>query len=602
MNSFNKINGVSVRAYKGDAMTLLAFNLIPGLRNNLAGFTIRYGLKGSAEKYYIYNRLTFPSSITTGAPRNDEHSTLFAPIQKFNWVHVPNTNVNTQQAVFGDYIYEITPRYIQAKTLLPLDTTLTVTVEINVSPFDLKNTKIGFTRGFVSSVAYAKRFNVNNNKVRPDGSTLLFDIAEIADHCTRWDEATRHYDNNVPYSYEEQHKWLGWQARERILNFLDAILNNPSLQLKVLAYDLDEPEICKRLLKLAKQGRLKIILDNEGTDVGDHGNPNSFEGSFESEFNAVKTGNSAIVRGCYKGLAHCKVFIMLDASGAALQVLTGSTNFSTNGLYINSNHVLIFDNRNIASLYNTLFENSFSTEKMEGLKGKLPTLLDYDFSEPGMPKMTVTFAPHAEKDAKRIFDRIKERITKSGNTDLLFAIMKDRSKSSILDAVKTQLKNNSVFTYGITDTINKAAVDYEVFLYKPNNYNGIRVAGRGTANVLPPPFGTVAKIDGYAIHHKFIVVNFRGDDPVVYCGSSNLAFGPEQKNGDNLLEIHDDDVVTAFAIEALRLVDHFHWRNLEVDPNRPMYLDDLQTSAKIWYKNWFNPSDLRSRQRELYIK
>ena len=43
----------------------------------------------------------------------------------------------------------------------------------------------------------------------------------------------------------------------------------------------------------------------------------------------------------------------------------------------------------------------------------------------------------------------------------------------------------------------------------------------------------------------------------MYCGSSNLALGGEKSNGDNLLEIHDDDVATAFAIEALGLIDHY---------------------------------------------
>jgi hypothetical protein len=44
------------------------------------------------------------------------------------------------------------------------------------------------------------------------------------------------------------------------------------------------------------------------------------------------------------------------------------------------------------------------------------------------------------------------------------------------------------------------------------------------------------------------VANFKGPDPVIYCGRSNLAYGTEQHNGDNLLEIHDEDMVTAFAI------------------------------------------------------
>jgi hypothetical protein len=64
---------------------------------------------------------------------------------------------------------------------------------------------------------------------------------------------------------------------------------------------------------------------------------------------------------------------------------------------------------------------------------------------------------------------------------------------------------------------------------------------------------------GHEIHDKFVVCDFNGNDPVVYCGSSNLASGGEAANGDNLLAIHDADVATAFAIEALGLVDHYNF-------------------------------------------
>ncbi len=62
---------------------------------------------------------------------------------------------------------------------------------------------------------------------------------------------------------------------------------------------------------------------------------------------------------------------------------------------------------------------------------------------------------------------------------------------------------------------------------------------------------------GHQVHHKFVVCGFNGDDPVVFCGSSNLSTGGEESNGDNLLAVHDGDVATVFAIEALLLVDHF---------------------------------------------
>ena len=119
--------------------------------------------------------------------------------------------------------------------------------------------------------------------------------------------------------------------------------------------------------------------------------------------------------------------------------------------------------------------------------------------------------------------------------------------------------------------------------------------------MLPKPFGKVANIDGYAIHHTFIVINFRGDNPVVYCGSSNLTFNPEQHNGDNLLEIHDKDIITAFAIQALALVDHFQWRNKEIK-EKSIYLDDISNPAKAWYNAWYDAEDLKSRQRNLYIR
>jgi hypothetical protein len=279
MEKFETNNGVSVRAYKGDAMTLLSFDLATNLRANLAGFTIKYTYKAGNESQesYIFNRLKFPDVFFQNNPHipdKDRNSTLYSPIQKFNWVHVPNTNINTEVPVFGDYTYEITPRYIENGILRPLDNQLTVEVKINVSPFDMKKTKIGFTRGFVSSVAYAKRFNVNNNHVRPPEGVdeLLFDITQKADTARRWNDERRKFEN-VDYTFEEQHKWLGWQARQRTLDFLDEAINDTTLSIKAFVYDLNEPEICKRLLTLAGQDRLKMILDDEGK----HGEDTSME-------------------------------------------------------------------------------------------------------------------------------------------------------------------------------------------------------------------------------------------------------------------------------------------------------------------------------------
>jgi phosphatidylserine/phosphatidylglycerophosphate/cardiolipin synthase-like enzyme len=510
-------------------------------------------------------------------------------------VHAPSTDIETEVADFADYTYSVTPRYMVHGSLLPLRADLTVSIKINVAPFKTNSIQIGFTRGFLSSVAYAKRFNVNNNHVRPAGKKdeLLFDITQKADRAIRWNNSKKKYEY-ADYTFEEQHKWLGWQARERILDYLDDALADKSIMLKAFTYDLDEPEICKRLLRLASEKRLKIILD----DAGKHGKSTSMEAAFEKKFKQSGADNNDIKRGHFLALAHSKVFIQVK-NNKAINVLTGSANFSTNGLYVNSNHVIIINNKNIAQLYSNVFDASFGNTFMKDFKGSKCSSPDNAFNEKSIGEMNITFAPHSRNDAKQIFDRISARILKEGNTDVLFAIMQDTSASSILDAIQQQVKNEKAFTYGITDTVSKNA-DYGIFLYKPNSLRGIRVAARGIQNVLPKPFGKVANIDGYAIHHKFIVVNFRGNDPVVYCGSSNLAFNPEQHNGDNLLEIHDKDIVTAFAIQALSLVDHFQWRNKEIK-EKSIHLDDISNPAKAWYNAWYDAEDLKNRQRKLYI-
>ena len=599
MEIFKSKNGVSVRAYKGDAITLLAFDVTNKLASNLAGFTIFFRCKQKNEVgQFLYNRLTFnPDFISENQiPLNDKNSTLHSPIQKFNWVHVPNTDISTRQAVFGDYVYAITPRHIVDGKLLPIDPDLSVEIEIPVKPFEEKSASVGFTRGFVSSVAYATRFSRKNNAVRPKANdSLTFDNKQIADTAKRWSSTKRKYEQ-VPYSFEEQHEWLGWQARNRILEFLEETIQDKKLSLKVFAFDLNEPEICKKLLQLAKENRLLMILD----DSKGHSESDAWESIFETEY--LKIGDpQKLKRGHFSALAHCKIMIQLR-NGVAQKVLTGSANFSTNGLYVNSNHVIIFKNSKVAKLYSDIFDESFGAEKMKNFKSSAMAAVDHEIlKSTSSPKMTVTFAPHKKEDAERIFTRISEKIEKSDTTDLLFALMNDRSAGSILSSVRKQISNENVFSYGITDTIGKNDSDFGIFLYKPNSKKGIRVAARGIENNLPEPFGTVPGIDGYAIHHKFIVVNFKGKNPVVYCGSSNLAFGPEQKNGDNLLEIFDKDIVTAFAIEALRLVDHFHWRNTKLNNLDHLYLDNLQNHKK-WFDSWMTEGDLKCRQRKLYIR
>jgi hypothetical protein len=64
MEKSNSKNGVSVRAYQGDAMTLLAFDLAESKKENFTGFTVRI-IPGTGAPYFMTNLLGYPTAVLT---------------------------------------------------------------------------------------------------------------------------------------------------------------------------------------------------------------------------------------------------------------------------------------------------------------------------------------------------------------------------------------------------------------------------------------------------------------------------------------------------------------------------------------------------------
>ena len=187
---------VAVRAYKGDAMTFLAFDLHKTMLENFAGFSIHLKANKVNGKfkldYFLFNRLTFKKEILdkNNIDKKQKLSSEFSPFQKFNWVHVPSTDHVFSKPYFGDYTYAVTPRYLDKGILKPLDPALTAEVTIDVSPFKMKGVQLGFARAFISSQAYVNRFGMNN-QMRPANSQLMFNIKDKSGTAKRWNNKTK---------------------------------------------------------------------------------------------------------------------------------------------------------------------------------------------------------------------------------------------------------------------------------------------------------------------------------------------------------------------------------------------------------------------------
>jgi len=545
----------SVKAYVGDEKTLLAFNFqSKDNAKGLAGFTIFCQPPGQVSGYYLQNELQFedPSKHRQVASEKPT-STVNAPIQKFRWIHFPG-NQGISPA-FGEYTYTVTPRYFDTNgSMQALDNSLSIAVKVNVGPFEKSSLKLGFTRGYMQSEAYVRHFG-KTTPVVPKTKDLDFDTNTQAG-----------VNNGQPVTFAQIYNWMGETAREQIFNVLNRVLNEPSLTLKAFAYDLNEPDIVKILLTLAEQGRVRIILDNSKEHLTQSGKNETPEDQFTNLFKQRMKSPSDILRASFDRYSHDKVLIVLR-NGSAIQVLTGSTNFSLTGLYVNANHVLVFEDANVAGHYDEVFEKSWqilSPFKKWPSKPAATAFgetdlasLPYESQAGFVPKMQITFSPHTTAGVDNILGGIANRIdqeTQSAAGNVIFAVMQiARSAGQVCETLGEIHSKQSVYSYGISDA------PEGIFLYSPGHATGVQVTGKPGEVTLPTPFDQVPSPPGHEIHDKFVVCGLNGNDPVVYCGSSNLASGGEAANGDNLLAIHDADVATAFAIEALGLVDHYNF-------------------------------------------
>src|ERR1700733_9687480 len=167
----------SIKAYIGDNKTLLAFNFATAADSkNLAGFTIACKPPGLTS-YFLWNELQFPVPSKHAQVAGEKpNSTANAPIQKFRWVHVPGVNHQGIVPVTGTYEYTVTPRFFNAQqSMLPLDASLSVSVPVPVGPFEKGSVSLGFTKGYIQSEAYARRFG--NSLLQPANKPLLFDTS-----------------------------------------------------------------------------------------------------------------------------------------------------------------------------------------------------------------------------------------------------------------------------------------------------------------------------------------------------------------------------------------------------------------------------------------
>jgi phosphatidylserine/phosphatidylglycerophosphate/cardiolipin synthase-like enzyme len=570
-------DGFSVKLWLGERMCLLGFDVAEP-EDDLVGFAIECKAPHAAKFEPLMNRLAFEydeeEAEDEAVSGDRQYPSIEAPFQKFRWIHFPPDPKD------GEYSYRVTKMHMPQDGTLKKGTSLTLKLSLKAVTY-AKFLDVGFTRNFASSQAFREKLG-NPKNIDKVGKTI---IPASADDGLDFQK--------VP---GDIYRWMGFEGYDLIFGFLDEVLKDSKLTLDVFAYDFNEPDMLAKLEKLKK--RLRIIIDDSTTKkkgvVRGHGTEESAESQTEKRLKQ-SAGVARVKRTHFQNLQHHKVLIS-RRNGVAEKVLVGSTNFSFRGIYIQANNVIVFDDADVADLYAQVFDSAFS-DPAGFFQSELASKW-HVVSKDGGPKVHFCFSPHGSEELS--LKPVKGAIEQASSSVLYAVAFLYQMGAGLTKDEFDRLMERPVFSYGISDKLGQLEVR------KPDGSVGL-VDFKYLAEHAPQPFKREwSGGGGINIHHKFVVTDFNLPTAKVFTGSSNLSPSGEKNNGDHLIMIEDQRIATAYAIEALRIFDHLHFRSnmqgAEGAKKKTLKLRKPKaiTGEANWFESYYVAGSQKAKDRELF--
>ncbi len=553
----------TLKAHRGEGMLLLAMNWKKGQPpRDFVGFSIEYMVPGGNKFYSLKNRISFPDK--NGNVSKESISSLQAPFQKFRWIHFPQN-----AGMDGDFIYKVKPVFMDSKQALSYGESQQIAIQLSRETYP-KQLNVAFTRGFISSQAFVDRYGAG------DGISALLpseakDGLEFKPTHPKADEAL---------------EWMGFEAVKSVIELLDKAIDDENAEVKVVAYDLNQPEVLSRLKKLGK--RLQVIID----DSGSHDDADSAE---TKAYNILSKSTGGNAKRQHMGqLQHNKTIVVNGPKVKA--AVCGSTNFTWRGFYVQSNNAVIVYGANAIKPFLESFDNYWKFDKVKDFGGTTSA----DWNDLSLKEIDgkISFSPHAENNA--LLNVIAKDLEKNTVSNIFYSLaFLYQTEGPLKDTIVKLTNTSKYFIYGISD---KKVGGFD--LQKPNG-NLDPVYPSEISKSLPEPFkseptgGT-----GTRMHHKFIVIDFDKPTARVYLGSYNFSPTADRKNGENLLLIRDQRVAVSYMIEALRIFDHYHFRVTQKTTGKAkkvvaLSLPPANDTEKPWWDEYYT-NKIKIKDRELF--
>jgi phosphatidylserine/phosphatidylglycerophosphate/cardiolipin synthase-like enzyme len=444
-----------------------------------------------------------------------------------------------------------------------------VELEAETYPGELN---ICFTRGFIASQAFVDNFGTNGGvgTILPTSANAGLDF------------------KSTDPKEETALTWMGFEARAAILGTLDQAIADPTAQVRVAAYDFNDPEIVSRLQQL--KDRLKIVIDNSGTHA-----PATAAESRAAALLATSAGATQVQRQHMGDLQHNKT-IVVDGNKAKIAI-GGSTNLSWRGIYVQNNNAVVLQGASAVQIFSAAFDNLWASPNNPA---GFDDTSSAGWNDLGLSELDakVTFSPHSSTNA--VLNDLGIDIASTQSSLFYSLAFLYETPGPILTAIEKVTGNNTIFVYGLSD---KSVGGLEV--QRPDGNPPLVFPGALLSNV-PPPFKQEATGGfGTRLHHKFVVIDFNKPTARVYTGSFNFSSSADTKNAENLFLIRDQRVATSYMIEGVSMFDHYEFRDAQSKAATAGKALELQkppasgSTAKPWWdEDWTNPQ--KTRDRELF--
>jgi hypothetical protein len=298
-------------------------------------------------------------------------------------------------------------------------------------------------------------------------------------------------------------------------------------------------------------------------------------------------------------------FLVRASRGAhpkATQVLTGSTNWTTNGLCAQTNNMLVADSADLAGQYldywNDILEdnNDFTepdplTAATSNVQGA--TLRANNGATPanvkiGGASVTAWRSPNTKQSTKGkaappdladLFSRMRK-----AEQAIFFAVFLPSQKgvtSIIEQAIQLGQADPSLLVYGcvsspmampnyVPTTKNEDDTSDEKTpqptIYEEGNVHIVRASALTQGDVVGDFEAELLSAGNAIIHDKILVVDPTSPNCLAVTGSHNLGYKASYANDDNLVIIEKDIAVAqAYMVHILDLYDHYRYRAVQAE-------------------------------------